>query len=410
MYSLGCVLYETLTGQRPFGSDLPVAVLFGHLSEPPPRASEARPDLGAGVDTVVGRAMAKEPDARYSTGSELVDAAAGVLLGAGGRRRRRVLVGALVALVVVVAAVVAAVLLTGGGGESEGFGDQWSRVPHRDDDLRGGVDRAGVTAGPETFVAVGFQDDNVSDIDAAAWTSPGGLTWSRVQHRETTLGGTGHQRMEAVAAGDDLFVAVGHDEEVDAAGSPTNLDAAVWTSPEGLEWTRVPHDETVFGGPPITSEFEPGRVGDPSSQAMVDVTTGGPGFVAVRLAEDAATGDTAAVWTSADGLSWARVTDQADLDHTTGSGLLWMTGVTEADGRLVAVGWETSSERQFSAAVWTSEDGLAWTRLPHDGAAFGSGSQWFGMDDVVGGRAGVRRGWYGDARRRSPRAAAGVGR
>ena len=138
MYSLGCVLYETLTGQRPFGSDSPVAVLFGHLSEPPPRASEARPDLDAGVDAVVGRAMAKEPDARYSTGSELVDAAAGVLLGAGGRRRRRVLVGALVALVVVVAAVVAAVLLTGGGGESEGFGDQWSRVPHRDD-VFGGV-------------------------------------------------------------------------------------------------------------------------------------------------------------------------------------------------------------------------------------------------------------------------------
>ena len=228
----------------------------------------------------------------------------------------------------------------------------------------------------------------MSDVDAAAWTSPDGLTWSRVQHREATLGGTGHQRMEAVAAGDDLFVAVGHDEEVDAAGSPTNLDAAVWTSPEGLEWTRVPHDETVFGGPPITSEFEPGRVGDPSSQAMVDVTTGGPGFVAVGLAEDAATGDTAAVWTSADGLSWARVTDQADLDHTTGSGLLWMRGVTEADGRLVAVGWETSSERQFSAAVWTSEDGLAWTRLPHDGAAFGSGSQWFGMDDVVAGGPG----------------------
>ena len=130
VYSLGCVLYECPTGERPFGSDSPVAVLFGHLSEQPPRASEARPDLDAAVDGVVERAMAKDPDARYSTGSELVEAAVGALLGARGRRRRRVLVGAVVALVVVVAAVVAAVLVTGGGGGGAAVGDEWSRVVH----------------------------------------------------------------------------------------------------------------------------------------------------------------------------------------------------------------------------------------------------------------------------------------
>ena len=127
VYSFGCVLYECLAGRPPFGADSSVAVLFGHLSEEPPSLSEARPDLDAAVDLVVERAMAKDPDARYATVSELVEAAVGALLGSHARGRRRVLVGALVALFVVVAAVVAAVLVTrGGDGGAAAVGDEWS--------------------------------------------------------------------------------------------------------------------------------------------------------------------------------------------------------------------------------------------------------------------------------------------
>jgi hypothetical protein len=48
--------------------------------------------------------------------------------------------------------------------------------------------------------------------------------------------------MSAVVAGGPGLVAVGHDD----AGE--DEDAAVWTSPDGLVWSRVPHDEAVFGG------------------------------------------------------------------------------------------------------------------------------------------------------------------
>jgi len=59
--------------------------------------------------------------------------------------------------------------------------------------------------------------------------------------------------------------------------------AAVWTSPDGLVWSRVPGDEAVFGGP--------------DNQEMKAVVVGGPGLVAVGL--DHSDGDDdAAVWVS----------------------------------------------------------------------------------------------------------------
>ena len=73
-YALGCVAFEMLTGTVPFKRELPIAVLYAHLSTPPPRLTSIRPDLPPAVDDVLARAMAKSPDERYPTCADFADA------------------------------------------------------------------------------------------------------------------------------------------------------------------------------------------------------------------------------------------------------------------------------------------------------------------------------------------------
>jgi serine/threonine-protein kinase len=65
------VLYQSLTGQIPYPRDTDAATLWAHVSAPAPVPSELRPDLPHGLDEVVSRGMAKEPDERYATAGEL---------------------------------------------------------------------------------------------------------------------------------------------------------------------------------------------------------------------------------------------------------------------------------------------------------------------------------------------------
>ena len=81
IYSLGCVLYECLTGHVPFEKDLDAAVIWAHVEEPPPTPSAVQPGLPRGIDEVIFRALAKEPDDRYRTGRDLVAAARSALPG-----------------------------------------------------------------------------------------------------------------------------------------------------------------------------------------------------------------------------------------------------------------------------------------------------------------------------------------
>src|SRR5437016_12716541 len=75
VYALGCVLYETLTGEPPFHRPSEVAVLNAHLHSPPPRPSKAAPGLPSALDGVIAKALAKAPVDRYATPGELVSAA-----------------------------------------------------------------------------------------------------------------------------------------------------------------------------------------------------------------------------------------------------------------------------------------------------------------------------------------------
>jgi serine/threonine protein kinase len=79
VYSLGCVLYECLTGRVPFVKDADVAIMWAHVNEAPERVSSLRPDLPRGIDDVIARGLAKSPDDRYASCSEMLAAAAAAL-------------------------------------------------------------------------------------------------------------------------------------------------------------------------------------------------------------------------------------------------------------------------------------------------------------------------------------------
>jgi serine/threonine protein kinase/formylglycine-generating enzyme required for sulfatase activity len=71
IYALGAVLFTLLTGRQPFEADNLASLLRKQLDEPLPSLWGFRPDIPATVDTVIQRATAKQPDARYTTADEL---------------------------------------------------------------------------------------------------------------------------------------------------------------------------------------------------------------------------------------------------------------------------------------------------------------------------------------------------
>ena len=75
VYGLGCLLHYMLTGRPPFDHDTDEAKLWAHLSAAPPLVSAAAPEVPAGFDAVVARALAKDPDERFPSAGDLGRAA-----------------------------------------------------------------------------------------------------------------------------------------------------------------------------------------------------------------------------------------------------------------------------------------------------------------------------------------------
>jgi YVTN family beta-propeller protein len=182
-YSLGCVLFECLTGVVPFRRDSELAVLWAHVNDPPPRLDVHRPELPAALDDAIGRALAKAPDDRHPSCGALVATAQAALDGtapagarhrlrrpAGRRGRRRpwasglarrpVPVLATAALVVVL--VVAAILVAREGRAPAGPAAPTPAVDHA------------VRIDPATFRTVAAV---AVDTDPAAVVGGGGLVW-----------------------------------------------------------------------------------------------------------------------------------------------------------------------------------------------------------------------------------------
>ena len=73
-YALACAVFTLMSGTPPFHRDDDMAVLYAHLSEPPPRLTSRRRDLPPAVDEVLLRALAKAPSDRYASCGEFADA------------------------------------------------------------------------------------------------------------------------------------------------------------------------------------------------------------------------------------------------------------------------------------------------------------------------------------------------
>lgn len=119
------------------------------------------------------------------------------------------------------------------------------------------------------------------------------------------------------------------------------VDGAVWVSPDGLSWIKT-GDPTVFTGSENAS-------GQGATQWISDVTAGPLGIIAVGY-----DGYDGAVWVSADGLAWSRVTSEA----LGGTDFQSLNAVAYGGPGVVAVGGDGSD-----AGVWVSDDGLAWIRV-----------------------------------------------
>jgi Protein kinase domain/FHA domain len=79
IYSLGCVLFEAVVGEPPFVRDQELDVLYAHIGDPRPQASDRRPDLPLEIDAVIAKAMAVSPEDRYSSCAEFIAAATALL-------------------------------------------------------------------------------------------------------------------------------------------------------------------------------------------------------------------------------------------------------------------------------------------------------------------------------------------
>jgi serine/threonine protein kinase len=71
IYSLGIVLFELITGREPFEAETPIALVLKHLNEPMPSARALRSGVPIGVENVIFRSTAKDPDMRYPSATDM---------------------------------------------------------------------------------------------------------------------------------------------------------------------------------------------------------------------------------------------------------------------------------------------------------------------------------------------------
>jgi hypothetical protein len=208
-----------------------------------------------------------------------------------------------------------------------------------------------VAVGPHGLVAIGTIGDRL-----ASWASADGLTWtSHAGGFPVPTTGPDVISVTSVVATDDGWLAVGRRDGICSLNCGiAPVSAIVWTSTDGLRWTRVP-DQAAF-----------------SKAAITSVTRLGSTFVAVGLAVRRAV-----VWTSTNGTTWTRVPD-APLFHprsSTPGSWIQMTGVTAGNGIVVAIGMDAASLCQDacgrSVRAWWSTDGKTWTKGTGDSFAEG---------------------------------------
>lgn len=188
-YSLACLVYECLTGHRPFERETDVATLYAHLRDPFPSVGDAvDPNLEFGLDAALARAAAKKPADRYPTcgdfgeelvrvtgatpGTSLVPAAVGRTQAAA-RTRRRLMLGVGAAVAVAALAIVGLVVWLGdGSGSPVVLGNGVATINVATNQASLGADLpmepTAIAADATAAWVTHFSDGRVSRVDAAA--------------------------------------------------------------------------------------------------------------------------------------------------------------------------------------------------------------------------------------------------
>ncbi|MBA2718075.1 MAG: hypothetical protein H0U52_02375 [Chloroflexi bacterium] len=184
-------------------------------------------------------------------------------------------------------------------------------------------------------VAIGYVPPN---WQPAAWTSADGANWA----------------MHAVDPTTPTFpvaLAVGADGVIVAVGRSGRLPVA-WTTADGVTWRRHP---------------VPLAAGSEVAERMTSVAAGAHGFVAGGSVGPELLGRHASFWTSADGIAWHPVPDDAAAFADAE-----VRAITAFGEGFVAVGAVGPAQEPTGAVAWTSPDGATWTRV--DEAGFSGGT------------------------------------
>jgi len=211
----------------------------------------------------------------------------------------------------------------------------------------------GTTGGPIQIAASSGEVVAIGTLDnkTASWHSTDGIHWTwHLKVFPKALGADDVVTVNDVIPMPGGWLAVGADSEpcfVSCAPSP--IRGLVWTSTNGLDWTRLANQASLKGG-------------GLNAVAALD-----GGYVA---AGDA--GGRAAFWSSVDGKAWTRVADDPSFG-TTGAGAgVQVVGLASRDGTIVAVGMEqTGGDSAPLVRAWRSTDGQAWSEASVEGALGG---------------------------------------
>jgi beta-lactam-binding protein with PASTA domain/predicted Ser/Thr protein kinase len=209
VYSVGCLLYELVTGAPPFTGDSPVSVAYQHVREDPKLPSSVNPAIPADLDAILLKALSKNPANRYQSAAEmrndLLRALAGqrveatpvmgdaektAIIGAppggygdgdwddeddgAGKRRRNRIIAAVIAGVLILGGVIAVALLVNAGDDQPAAEPTATQVPVPNVT---GQDQATATRNLEAAgLTVGTVDSRVtsdpSQIDTVLGTDP----------------------------------------------------------------------------------------------------------------------------------------------------------------------------------------------------------------------------------------------
>lgn len=219
-------------------------------------------------------------------------------------------------------------------------GDAWTRLAMDPDSaLPCGASLSDVAFGTDAMVAVGIVDDA-----PAIWASSDGVAWAEVGRTGSAL--RPNDSISAVATGAAGFVAVGTE---------------IWHSADGFEWVQAATPWVAYGaGDQVFFDYD----------VLADVASGDAGYVALSDVGDWGKD----VLFSANGIDWVASDRLNGVAYNGTRCFVFTNGVTQGPSGYVIVGDCVPQEPDdggVHSSVWTSPDGVIWSQIEFDEAAFG---------------------------------------